>query len=150
MKIFIGISTLLIILSCKSIDQEKEFEIPDLQVYINTFVDSKRCFNKPANFLVINLASKNDTTQLEIVDTYPNIKAEKFRFDTVLHGSRVIFTGEKIKGFSKKTPHSDFPPDIVRTLETNPDLLYEEFTTWVYLFKKGRLVYQERSCAESN
>jgi hypothetical protein len=98
--------------------------------------------------LVGNLSSKHDSLQLEIADTYPNIKAEKFRFDTVLNGSLVIFTGGKIKGFSKKAPHSDFPPDIVSALETNPDLLYEEVTAWVYLYKKGKLVCQERPCAE--
>lgn len=146
---FICIWVLLFILSCKRINQEKEFEIPNLQENVNSFIQSKKCFNKPTKLLVVNLSVKHDSLQVEIADTYPNIKAEKFRFDTILSGSRVIFTGEKIHGFSKKTPHSDFPPDIVRAFEINPDLLFQEFTAWVYLYKKGKLIYQERPCAEN-
>lgn len=148
MRIFICISVMLFILSCKRADQEKKFEIPNLQDNINTFINSKKCFNKPTNFLKVNLSARHDSLQLEIADTYPNIKAEKFRFDTIISGSRVIFTGEKIKGFSKDLPHSGFPPDIVKALEMNPDLLYEEFTAWVYLYQKGELIYQERPCSE--
>lgn len=148
MKLLNCISALLFIVACNRVNQEKEFEIPDLQENINTFIESKKCFNKPTKILVVNLSAKHDSLQLEIADSYPNIKAEKFRFDTIIKGNRVIFTGEKIKGFSQQAPHSDFPPDIVRAFEMNPDLLYEEFTGWAYLYKKGELIYQERPCAE--
>ena len=74
-------------------------------------------------------------------------KAEKFSFDTTLYGSRIIFTGENIKGFSKKV-HSDFPPDVVKSVKINPELLFEEYTAWFYLYKKGKLIYQECPCAE--
>jgi hypothetical protein len=147
MKTFVCISVLLFILSCKAADQETEFEIPNLQKNINAFIKSKRCFNKPSNLLRVNLGIRNDSLQLEIADTYPNIKAEKFSFDTTLYGSRIIFTGENIKGFSKKVP-SDFPPDIVKALEVKPDLLYEEYTAWLYVYRKGELIYQERPCAD--
>ena len=148
MKTFFCISVFLFILACKTIDQEKEFEIPDLQANINAFIQSKKCFDKPTNLLIINLGVKHDTLQVEIADTYPNIKMEEFRFDTVLSGSRVIFTGEKIKGFSKKSSHSDFPSDIIRALEMNRDLLSEEFTAWFYLYQKGKLIYKDCPCAE--
>src|SRR5687767_11592242 len=112
MKISICISVLLFILSCGRINQEKEFEIPNLQQNIKTFIQSKKCFNKPTNLVKVNLGAKHDSLQVEIADTYPNLKFEQFRFDTILNGTRVIFTGEKIKGFSRQAPHSDFPPDI--------------------------------------
>jgi hypothetical protein len=99
MKIFICISVLIFILSCERINQRKGFEIPNLQENINTFIESKKCFNKPTKLLVVHLAVKHDSLQVEIADTYPNITVEKFRFDTVLNGNRVIFTGEKINGF---------------------------------------------------
>lgn len=150
MKYFIYILVFLfMILSCQEISREREFEIPDLQENIDTFIKSKKCFRKSNKLLVVNLGLKNDSLQIEISDNYPNIKDEKFRFDTVLSGSRVIFTGERIIGFSKKEPNSDFPPDIVEEMEKNPDLLLEEFTMWVYLYKKGKLIYKELPCAET-
>lgn len=122
-RFIVCISVLWFALSCETINQEN----------INTFIESKKCWDKPNSLVKVNLGIRHDSLRIEIADTYPNIKAEKFRFDTILSGSRVIFTGEKIKGFSKKTTRSHFPPDIVSALKMNPDLRYEEFTAWVYL-----------------
>ncbi len=52
------------------------------------------------------------------------------------------------KGFSKEKEDYNFPIDIVSLAETNPDLLYGDYTSWVYLFRQGELIYSERPCAE--
>ena len=149
MKIFICVSILLFTLSCQRINHETGFEIPNLQDNINTFIKSKKCFNESRKLLKVNLSIRHDSLLIEIANTYPNIKTQRFRFDTILGGSRVIFTGEKIKGFSKNSPNADFPPDIVKALELNPDLTYQEFTGWIYVYQNGKLIYQERPCADS-
>ncbi|WP_126974047.1 hypothetical protein [Gynurincola endophyticus] len=147
MKSYISI-LLLFISSCKNINKERQFDVPDLKEHINKFIEAKKCFNKPTKLLLVNLNVRNDSLQVEIADTYPNIMIEKFRFDTIISEVRLIFTGEKIKGFSQNIAKLDYPRDILKTLDMDPDLMYEEFTLWVYLYKNGKLVYKEEPCSE--
>lgn len=99
--------------------------------------------------MVVSLEAKNDTLFLDIYDTYPNVKAIKFNYDTVLYGHRIIFAGEKIKGYSKKSSTNQFPSDIIENSISKERPYIEEFNTWLFLYKDGNLIYKDISCSES-
>jgi hypothetical protein len=137
-----------IILSCGERKDDRSYEIPNLKENIKTFIDSKKCFENSINLLVVNLEVENDTLSVEIADTYPKVKEMKFYFDTVLYGHRVIFTGDRIKGYNKKMPASQFPPDILEISKSREWPFHEEFTLWLFLYKNGKLIYKDLPCAE--
>lgn len=144
MKTFIYFSLVVLILSC---NREYAVDIPNLKEKIDSFIHAKKCFDKQTKIMIVNLAITNDTLNVEFADSYPNVKKMRFQFDTIIGESRVIFTGEKIKGFSTKKNHLSFPRDIVNIVEANPDLYLADFTSWTYLYKGGKLIYVDRPCA---
>ena len=148
MKYCLGIFVWLIILSCERDDGERSFEIPNLVENLKTFINAKKCFEKSINILVVNLFVKNDTLSVEMADTYPDVKEMKFNYDTTLYGHRVIFTGERIKGFNKRSPTNEFPSDIVAINKSKKWLLTEECTIWLYRYKDDKLIYKDLPCVE--
>lgn len=137
-----------IILSCGEAKDERSYEIPDMKENIKAFIDARKCFEKSINLYVVYLKVKNDTLSVEIADAYPNIKEMKFNFDTVLYGHRVIFTGERIKGYNKKSSTNQYPPDIIEISKNREWPFHEEFTLWTFFYKNGKLVYKDTPCAE--
>lgn len=143
-----SIFVLLFFLSCNGERQENDFEVPQLEDKIKAFINAQKCFTKTTKFLMVNLDARHDTLQLEFADSYPDIQKLTFKLDTVLYGKRIIFTGDNIRGFSRKSLKTGFPPDIVKDLEDNPDLLFYEYTLWLYLFKNGQLINKDTPCSE--
>lgn len=138
----------LFTLSCGINNDQRDYDIPNLEEHIITFKNSKKCFEKALEVLVVNLELKNDTLFLEMADTYPDIKKMKFNCDTVLYQSRIIFTGERIKGYYNKSSLSQFPTDIVE-INKNRDLLsLSEFNLWEFAFKDDNLLYKSTPCSE--
>lgn len=149
MRYYIIILASLIILSCEVDKDEHSYNIPNLKENIKAFVDAKKCYEKSTNIVVVSLEAKNDTLFLDIYDTYPNVKVIKFNYDTVLYGHRIIFTGEKIKGYSKKSSTNQFPSDIIENSISKERPYIEEFNTWLFLYKDGNLIYKDIPCSES-
>lgn len=137
----------VMLVSCK--ETAKEYKVPNLNQQISEFINSKRCIEKPIEILVVSVEVRNnDTLAVEIADCYPNIKGPKFICDTIVHGYRVIFTGAKLKGYCQEgLQNNAFPEDILE-INKKRTRLFEEFSSWLLLYKNGRLVYKDLGCAE--
>ncbi len=135
-------------LSCNTAKNEHSYSIPDLKENIKEFIDARKCFQKDINLVLVSLEPKDDTMVVSIADMYPKIKVMTFNYDTILYGHRIIFTGEKIKGYSKKPSTEQFPPDIIEKSISNEWPYDEEFTTWFYFYKDGKLIYKDTPCSE--
>jgi len=137
------------ILSCGGDNYERRYEIPNLKENIKAFINAKKCFEKSIKILTVNLKVKNDRLYVEIADTYPDINEMKFNYDTILYGHRIIFTGESIKGYSKKSSTNEFPSDIIEINKKKEWLLFEEYNSWLLSYRDGKLVYNSLGCSES-
>ena len=138
-----------LILSCNMEKDEYSYSSANLKENIKAFIDARKCFQKDINIVLVSLEPKGDTMVVSMADMYPRIKIMTFNYDTVLYGHRIIFTGEKIKGYSKKSSTNQFPPDIIEKSKNTEWPYIEEFTTWFYFYKDGKLVYKDTPCAES-
>ena len=148
MKLYITILILLVFLSCGGDNDEGSFEVPHLQNNIKAFIDARKCFKKDIKAVLVNLKVKNDTLSVSMADMYPNVKEVKYNYDTVLYGHRIIFTGERIRGYCKKFSTNQYPPDLVEISKSREWPFTEEFTAWLFLYKDGKLIYKDLGCAE--
>jgi hypothetical protein len=148
MKLYITILMLFVNLSCGGDNDDGSFEIPNLQSNIKAFIDARKCFKKDIKAVLINLEVKNDSLSVSMADTYPDVKEVKYNYDTVLYGHRIIFTGERIKGYYKKSSTNQYPPDLVEISKSREWPFTEEFTAWLFLYKDGKLIYKDLGCAE--
>lgn len=148
-KIYIAILMLFVILSCGYGNDKGSYEIPNLKENIKVFIDARMCFEKNTNVLLVNLKVKNDTLSVEMADTYPNVKEMKYNYDTILYGHRIIFTGDRIKGYSKKSSTNQYPSDLIEISKSRELPFNEEFTAWLFLYKGGKLVYKDLACIDS-
>jgi hypothetical protein len=98
--------------------------------------------------VVVSLIVKNDTLSVEMADAYPNVKEMNYNYDTVLYGHRIIFTGDRIKEYSKKSSVNQYPSDLVEISKSREWPFTEEFTAWLFLYKDGKLIYKSQPCAE--
>ncbi len=150
MKLYITIWILFVILSCGGDNDEGSFEIPNVQNNIKAFIDARKCFKKDIKAVLVNLKVKNDTLFVSMADTYPNVKEVKYNYDTVLYGHRIIFTGDRIKGYSNKASTNQYPPDLAGEISKSREWPFtEEFTAWLFLYKDGKLIYKDLGCAET-
>ena len=145
-KLYSAIIMLFVIHSCGGDNNEGTYEIPNLKENIKAFIDARKCFEKNIKVLLVNLKVKNDTLSVEIADAYPNVKEMKYNYDTVLYGHRIIFTGDRIKGYSKKSSANQYPSDLIEMSKSSE---WEEFTAWLFLYKDGKLVYKDIPCIDS-
>jgi hypothetical protein len=143
MKFYFTILIAVILLSCGEDKGGHIYEIPNLKENLKAFIEAKKYWEKPTYIVLVNLEAKNDTLSVDIADTYPDIKEMKFRYDTFLFGHRIIFTGEKIKGFSNKLQTDQFPADIIEINRNKRWLLARECTDWWFRYKDGKLFYKE-------
>jgi hypothetical protein len=147
-KFYYTILIMFIILSCGGDNNERSYEIPDLKDNIKAFIDSRKCFNKDTNVVRVYLEVKNDTLSVQLADIYPNVKKMKYNYDTVLYGHRIIFTGDRIKGYCKGSIENQYPSDLVEISKSREWPFTEEFTAWLFLYKDGKLIYKNQPCAE--
>jgi hypothetical protein len=148
MRFYSTILILFIILSCGGDNDENSYEIPNLKDNIQAFIDARKCFKKDTKVVRVYLKVKNDTLSVQLADIYPSVKKMKYNYDTVLYGHRIIFTGDRIKGYSKKSPANQYPSDLIEISKSREWPFDEEFTAWLFLYKDGKLVYKELPCAE--
>lgn len=113
MKFYSTILKLFVILSCGGNSDKGSYEIPNIEENIKAFINARKCFEKKTYVSLIDLKVKQDTLSVELADTYPKVKEMKFNYDTVLYGHRIIFTGDRIKGYSKNPSASKYPSDII-------------------------------------
>jgi len=148
MKILSLIFLTIIGLSCESSQNDGIYNIPNIQENIKAFAEARKCFPRENNILLVILEHKDDTMVVSLSDTYPKIKTMKCNYDTVLYEHRIIFVGEKIKGFSTNSSPSRFQPDIMEKSLSKEWPNTEEFTTWFYFYKDEKLVYKDTPCVE--
>lgn len=145
-KFYSAIFFLLVILSCGNNNEEGVYEIPNLKENIKAFVDARKCFKKSIKVVLVYLVVKNDTLSVELADVYPNVKELKYNYDTILYGHRIIFTGDKIKGFCKKSSINQYPSDLVEISKSREWPFTEEYTFWLFVYKDGKLIRKSQPC----
>jgi hypothetical protein len=148
MRIIYSFYLFVIAISCRENNVRDEYKVPMLLSNVKAFIGAKKCFNETIDILVVNLNVEKDTLYVEIADTYPNIKELKFNCDTIINQHRVIFTGEKIKGFCQSSSNNQFPKDIIETNKNQKWKLFEEYTNWLFVYHKGKLIRQSLPCSE--
>ena len=133
--------------SCKGGGEKEAYKAPGLSDNIKAFIDSKKCFSLDRDIFLVNVDVRSDTLIVEISDAFPDAKTTQFNLDTILFNKRVIFTGKKIQGYS--TPGLDnksFPVDIIKKFESEKYILFNEFSSWLFLFNEDRLIYELKNC----
>ena len=106
--------------------------------YIN-FLDSLKEFKDIIN---VNMSSKNDTSILDIANTYPVLENNYFNGLEIIDNSKVAFTGERISGHYREIDTSKIPNDI-KLVNKKEWPLYKDFRLWSFHFKKDSLIYYE-------
>ena len=145
-KSYSAVFLMFLILSCKDYNNKDSYEIPVLEENIKAFINSKKCFSNSYNIVNVNLNVNHDTLSVGMHNTYPRVTAAKFNYDTMLYGHRIIFTGERIKGYCKRFKVNQYPPDIISESKNREWPYIEEFTSWLFLYKHGKLIYKSLAC----
>lgn len=146
MRFYNIIFIMLLIISCRYYKNEDSYDVPDLEENIKSFINSKKCFPKSSNIVLVNLNTQHDTLSLGIHDTYPRVTEAKFNYDTMLYGYRIIFTGERIKGYCKNYKVNQYPSDILSESKSREWPFIEDFTSWQFLYKDGKLIKKNVAC----
>lgn len=92
----------------------------------------------------INLKQLNDTTVVVLVDTYPDLRYEKYNAHTVIKNYTIIFTGETPKGYLEVTGFDKLPDKLAKSQENmfnenNPPTFYEPMK-WTFYFVKDSVI----------
>jgi hypothetical protein len=150
MKILFFICFLGLVTGCVNQHDENDHEIPMLQKNIKAFINAKKCFGEPTEIVAVNLTVRSDTLYLEMVNSYPNFNEVKFVYDTVIEGRRILFTGEKIKGYHTNLSSGRLPKDI-REINKQRELnMFKEGTNWLLVYFHGALVRKSLDCDNNN
>ncbi|OQP67847.1 hypothetical protein A4R26_32570 [Niastella populi] len=148
MKYYNILFVLFIVLSCGSDKDEGSYEIPNLKDNIKEFIEARKCFKKDTKVVRVYLQVKSDTLSVQLADIYPDVKKIKYNFDTVLYGNRIIFTGDRIRGYCKASEVNQYPADLIEISKSIEWPFIEEFTSWQFLYKDGKLIYKVLPCVE--
>jgi hypothetical protein len=139
MKLLLLGLVLILVVRCKPrTNTSTEHAVASIDSILHAFMNWTKEQKISDEIFVANLDKVRDTVRLTILNSYPNVRTTSFNLDTNMFGNRTIFTGEKIKGFSRNTLQS-FPPDIVKK-DIDEFASTSDFLEWVFYFKNGQII----------
>jgi hypothetical protein len=140
MKYIILVFPILLAGACNK-SEDKVHNIPLIKEIITAYTNSADTVRQRIGVFVVNLTSEGDSLTLVLANTYPEVEKMKFNLDTTINGFRLLFTGEKIQGYSNERSEQTFPKDIIAKTQ---DKLYwfNTFTrAWVFDYRKDKMIY---------
>lgn len=139
--------------SCKRKEvQFIRFNNPKLEKIINNYIEIIEKRNKLPQDLVIdvNFKKNNDTIIVTLVDTYPDLRYEKYNAHTLIKRYSIFLMGDTNKSLYEASNFKTPPQSLLKSQEemfdkNNPPSFYEP-VQWIFYFVKDSIVgYQPKA-----
>jgi hypothetical protein len=109
---------------------------------IKAFAGANESLHHSTGIITVSLKNRNDTILFHIMNNYPNIHELPFNLDTSIEGHRVIFAGERLKGYLGQKKINSYPTDIVNEFE-HGESKYLDYRFWVFHIYNGKIVHYD-------